>query len=202
MKIVKKCKIHGDLTENDVHKENRKDLKEGFYYRCAFCRREKDRLYKLNNPDKHKASASRARNEARRLYREGLIDIKPNADIWAEQDRKNNPEKYRKWAENSRKRQGQLRNTKEVCRRFDIPVEWYYEKLKKQNGLCQICGKQETRKSRTEGKTCALVIDHCHRTGKLRDLLCHNCNVGIGVFNDSIDILRRAITYLETHTHV
>jgi hypothetical protein len=206
--IVKACKKHGDLFESDVLKEKftyktkEGEKKEGFQLRCLQCRRDKDRVYKLNNPDKHKESASRARNEARRLYREGLSTERAKADIWAQQDRINNPAKYKDWSATTRKRQGQLRNTKEVCRRFEVSVDWYYEKLNKQNNLCAICNNPETRKSRTEGKICALVIDHCHKTGKLRELLCHHCNAGIGHFRDDIDLLKRAITYLETHTHV
>lgn len=44
----------------------------------------------------------------------------------------------------------------------------------------------------------SLAIDHCHKTGMLRGLLCHHCNLGLGSFKDEVTRLRRAITYLET----
>lgn len=201
------CKIHGSLKTEEIIEERcswkikNGEVKRGINYRCIFCRRDKDRKYKLNNPDKHKATASRARNEARRLYREGLSNEKSKADIWTENDRKNNPEKYKKWSKNSREKQGQFRNTKEVCRRFDISVDRYYEMLNYQKNKCAICNREERRKSRTDGKICALAIDHCHKTGKVRQLLCHGCNTAIGKFEDNIEYLKSAIMYLEKHNY-
>ena len=42
-----------------------------------------------------------------------------------------------------------------------------------------------------------LVVDHCHKTGKIRGLICDSCNVGLGRFKDNIDNLKNAIKYLE-----
>lgn len=202
MMIVKVCKIHGDLTENQVRKEKNNQMKLGFQYRCLECRRDKDRIYKLNNPDKHRASANRKRNEDRALYREGSIDVEPRANILAREDRKNNPEKHLKWASDYRKRTGQFRNTMEVCRRLHTTPELYYEMLKQQENKCAICNEEETRKSRTDGKICALAIDHCHKSGKIRALLCHGCNTGLGKFKDDINLLESAIQYLKQHEHI
>lgn len=66
----------------------------------------------------------------------------------------------------------------------------------KQNRLCAICGNPETRIIR--GKS-ILSVDHNHKTGKVRALLCNNCNQGIGKLKDNIDILKLAIEYLEKH---
>lgn len=200
--IVKICKKHGELTEEFVAKESNKNIKLGYQLRCLHCRRDKDRKWKLNNPDKHKATANRKRNEDRLLYREGLIDAEPKANILARIDRKENPEKHREWSKINRERQGQTRNTKEVCRRLELDVSEYYKMLEAQNNLCKICGKEETRKSRTKGKVCQLAIDHCHETGKIRALLCHSCNVALGSFKDDIQLLKNAISYLERHKHI
>lgn len=64
----------------------------------------------------------------------------------------------------------------------------YNRMLGVQNGLCKICGMINDGKS--------LCVDHCHKTGKIRGLLCANCNSGIGMMKDSPDILRNAIDYL------
>ena len=42
-----------------------------------------------------------------------------------------------------------------------------------------------------------MAIDHDHATGKVRGLICYNCNIGLGHFKDSIDTLERAIEYLK-----
>jgi hypothetical protein len=42
-----------------------------------------------------------------------------------------------------------------------------------------------------------LVVDHCHKTGIVRGLLCARCNMALGMFKDDSDIIRRAVSYLE-----
>lgn len=48
------------------------------------------------------------------------------------------------------------------------------------------------------GSTDKLVIDHCHQTGKVRGRLCHIHNVGLGMFQDTIELLQKAIDYLSS----
>lgn len=78
---------------------------------------------------------------------------------------------------------------------YGITITDYYEMLQFQNELCAICGKPETRKNKYTG-TCRLHIDHDHKTGKVRGLLCSKCNVVLGAFGDNIEILMSAINYL------
>ena len=67
-----------------------------------------------------------------------------------------------------------------------------------QNGLCAICSQPETVRNGT-GQIKMLSLDHCHATNTVRSLLCDNCNKGLGVFHDDVNVLRRAIEYLESH---
>ena len=80
---------------------------------------------------------------------------------------------------------------------FGITLEQYNEMLEIQNGVCALCGLEETSKQR--GKIVNLSVDHCHTSGKIRALLCRNCNTGLGNFNDDISKLEKAIKYLEEH---
>lgn len=73
---------------------------------------------------------------------------------------------------------------------YGISATTYAQMLALQNGVCAIC--KGTNKN---GKR--LSVDHCHNTNKVRGLLCHNCNMGLGYFRDTIDILKDAISYLE-----
>ena len=79
-----------------------------------------------------------------------------------------------------------------------ITIEKYNELYTEQRGLCAICGKPESRKS-NHGKTCKLMVDHNHKQNKVRALLCHKCNVGLGLFADDIDLMSNAIKYLKKH---
>lgn len=84
-----------------------------------------------------------------------------------------------------------------IIRTYGITAEDYYNMLANQDNKCALCGSEEVNNSRiTSGK---LFIDHCHDTGKVRGLLCSKCNHAIGLLNDDVDLLRKAITYLNKH---
>ena len=70
----------------------------------------------------------------------------------------------------------------------------YQKMFDNQNGKCAICGSLETGR----GKTNKFCIDHDHKTGKVRGLLCRNCNVLLGKLSDSIGLCQNIITYLKS----
>lgn len=70
----------------------------------------------------------------------------------------------------------------------------------KQQNLCAICG-QEGFMMNKRVKS-ALNVDHNHKTGEVRGLLCHNCNRGLGLFQDDVERLKTAIAYLEGATTI
>ena len=83
-------------------------------------------------------------------------------------------------------------------RNYGITLEQYEEMLITQSGVCYICHKPETRIPRGgKDKTPHLAVDHCHRTSKVRGLLCHACNASIGLMEENVDRLRAAALYLE-----
>ncbi len=79
--------------------------------------------------------------------------------------------------------------------KYGISLREYEKMYKKQKGLCAICGEEETRKNR-HTSVCRLHIDHDHITKKIRGLLCHKCNNGLGNFRDNPEFLLIAIQYL------
>lgn len=81
---------------------------------------------------------------------------------------------------------------------FGITLEQYKILLKNQDGKCAICLNLETTKNRA-GKIQALCVDHNHQTGKIRALLCNNCNRGIGYLKDNSEIIMNAYNYLKKH---
>lgn len=82
--------------------------------------------------------------------------------------------------------------------RFNLSMEDYSQMLSAQGGVCAICKQPETHMR--NGKVKALAVDHNHKTGKVRGLLCSDCNTGIGKLKDSPDVLQAAIDYLRNHT--
>lgn len=79
--------------------------------------------------------------------------------------------------------------------KYGLTEEDFNNLLEKQNSVCAICKKSETRI--INGKICPLSIDHCHKTGKVRGLLCNECNNGLSRFRDDNKILNSAISYLQ-----
>jgi hypothetical protein len=73
--------------------------------------------------------------------------------------------------------------------RADNRRAFYEARMEVQAGKCLICGANER-----------LVIDHNHKTGLMRGLLCYKHNTALGLFQDNPILLRRAADYLESHT--
>jgi len=89
----------------------------------------------------------------------------------------------------ARKRDNRMR------RQFGIGAAEYDALLARQGGGCAICG-AALAPSRT-GRS--HHIDHCHKTGAVRGILCSECNLGLGKFRDDLDLLQRAVDYLSRH---
>jgi Recombination endonuclease VII len=70
---------------------------------------------------------------------------------------------------------------------YGITIEQYHAMFVRQGGRCAICGTAESK----------LVVDHNHRTGRVRELLCHLCNAMIGCAREDIAILTSAVAYLQ-----
>jgi hypothetical protein len=137
------------------------------------------REYYKNNPARFKrtpeqqAEHNRRRREkykADKEYREKAK--RAVADYWA-----SNPEK--RFATRIKK--------------YGIVPSDFYAMLERQNGGCAICGKEHSGCAKQE----RLHIDHCHSTGRVRGLLCTNCNLAIGKLRDSPRLLRKAAEYIE-----
>lgn len=76
--------------------------------------------------------------------------------------------------------------------KFSLSIERWNKMLEEQNYSCAICETAQKDLNKT------LCVDHDHKTGKVRGLLCHNCNVALGSFRDNSKILVRAIEYLKS----
>ncbi len=101
---------------------------------------------------------------------------------------KENPERFKKnqakfYAKETTKR---YRKDWRLKKEFGISLDDYDKMCESIYHKCEICGDQSS-----------LDVDHCHTNGNVRGLLCGNCNRGIGLLKDNIDILQNAINYLK-----
>ena len=77
-------------------------------------------------------------------------------------------------------------------RRRGATQQMYDALYEAQKGCCALCNEPEE-------KFAWLCIDHDHDTGRIRGLLCPNCNRGLGLLQDRPDLLRKAADYVDTH---
>ena len=116
-----------------------------------------------------------------------------------------------KWAKRNRKKiyerkRDRISRDPELYRRralnstlkwmYGITIDDYDAMLEKQNGGCAICGHKPERTAKGVEKLC---VDHCHKSMKIRGLLCMRCNTALGHFNEDLTFLKNAIEYLNNH---
>ncbi len=100
--------------------------------------------------------------------------------------RANNPVKQRK---DDRKHK--------LSRKYGITPLEYECMFREQNGVCAICKHPETAFDPRHGIVRRLAVDHCHKTGKIRGLLCNRCNRLLGKCNDDVTLFYSAADYLK-----
>jgi len=182
-KIVKICKVHGDLNIEQTRKD-------GHLYRCKACRIASNKIsYDAN------------REKRIELSTKWKLENRERANAWGRADRLKNPEKYRENEKKYKKRNWAKLSVNESLRKLGLTNEQFILMNEKQNKKCAICKNEETRIGRG-GEIARLAIDHCHKSGKIRALLCHYCNIALGSFKDNIELLQSAIRYLKEHSNI
>ena len=109
----------------------------------------------------------------------------------------------RKTASNNydRKRYDPYKNRNwKLKRNYNISQEDYDKIYEKQGGKCAICEENDTGMYNQHGKIEYFCVDHNHKTGEIRGLLCSNCNTAIGLLKHDPAILAKAIKYIEGFT--
>ncbi len=131
---------------------------------------------------KRRSKDSEKIRERNRKYEESNKDKKLH---WSKESYQRRKAKVREYT---------LRTKERVrLRRYGLSPEEYEVILAKHAGCCHICKRHYTDIEST------LHIDHCHKTGKVRGLLCSNCNTGIGLLKDDVNMLACAIEYLKEY---
>lgn len=83
---------------------------------------------------------------------------------------------------------------------YGLTLDEYRTMSEKQNNKCAVCNKVETSIDIRSGKIKLLSVDHCHKTNKIRGLLCNNCNKAEGLLKGNPAIIRKLADYIEIHS--
>lgn len=122
---------------------------------------------------------------------------------WREINREDYNKKRKLWADKYRLKRIKQARDSHLRVKFNITQNDYDKILKTQNNVCAICKENGKDKKSKDGKTIRFFhIDHCHKTNKIRGILCQSCNIGIGKLRDSVKVLESAISYIRNSTNV
>ena len=111
--------------------------------------------------------------------------------------RQKNPEHFKQRDKDKHQRNKAHRRNHHLVKLYGITQEQYNEMFIKQGGVCAICHKPETAVHPITGLIQNLAVDHNHKTGKVRGLLCDKHNRGLGYFDDNAAELLNAAHYLQ-----
>jgi len=164
-----------EKIKEDFHKHNKN--KKGIQGRCKECDKKWHHARYLRDKEKINLQAKKYR-----------LENKEKLDIKSKEWKIKNPDKVKKY-----------QRITNLRREFNLEVEDYNKMYKEQNGKCFLCGEPETFYHPKHKKILMLSVDHCHKNGKIRKLLCRKCNNGLGLLKDSPELLRKAADYIESH---
>jgi hypothetical protein len=168
LKFCSRCFKEKEITNFGKNRS----YKDGYRPSCKECRNKYEKTFRDNNEE----------------YRKSQLE---NRKRWEQE----NPDKAKKSRENyQRSEESKLKSKVNYpFRKYGITYE-EVEKLRvKQDDKCLLCNKYNFKK----GKKVKLVIDHCHVKDEVRGLLCSKCNQGLGLFDDNVEVLQKAIAYLK-----
>lgn len=146
--------------------------------------------WKTGNPEKIKAAAAARHQRLKddpeyRQKRKIAMERFKASDAYkahnrAKNDARRGMPRTKEWAQKSK------------LKKYGLTPEQYEAMVAAQNNQCAICG------GGPRPKGFRLGVDHCHKTGKVRGLLCLPCNHAMGIFKDDLTRLRAAVAYLES----
>ncbi|WP_432010189.1 endonuclease VII domain-containing protein [Streptomyces cucumeris] len=108
----------------------------------------------------------------------------------------------KQWIADNSERASASKRRANLAKNYGLTVAGYDALLRKQGGVCAVCGKDEPNAHGRTGKKFRLAVDHCHETGQVRGLLCQKCNRAIGLLSDDPILMRKAISYLLRHRNM
>lgn len=176
-------------------------MKDGLNSWCRGCSKE----YRLANKEKirllriawYEENPKYYLNYNKEYYQINKEDIlNHKADYY-----KNNPDKLDDrlaWSKNWNKEHPVVMKAAHLKSAHGLSFDQYQTMLFEQDYCCAICGINESDLKEMSNR--GLCVDHDHKTGLIRKLLCDDCNTGLGRFRDDISSMKNAINYLKEHS--
>lgn len=172
-----KCELEKNVSE--FYKSKRHKL--GYIPTCKNC----ESLRHIKKYDTKKRRQHYVENKETYLLRSKMYNEQNKEKIKIKRKEYYNNNKLL-FLEASWKKKGILNKNSEFFKKQDFD-----ELFEKANNCCQICG--DTKTSHKKG----FVVDHCHKTGYARGILCAHCNLSLGGFKDSLELLEATLKYLK-----
>lgn len=184
--MTKKCiKCHQIKGMNCFRKS------QGYYRnKCKDCSKKETYNWRDSNKNSYRAIAKKSYQKNKEQILEIMKDKYKNLDPEIKNEIIDKAMKNAK-ANIDRVRKASRKNF--LMKKYNLTVEEHENMIKAQDGKCAICKEiPKTSKSNLTG----YCVDHCHKTGKVRGILCDRCNLALGYLKDDIEILNNAIKYL------
>jgi len=170
--VCKETKSEDSFGTNGISKNGKRYLKS----KCRDCDNKRKR--ELN---KEKPELSKAVNK--RFYEKNAQKMRDKAKKWREENPEKSKQQCREWYKKNKDRA----KCYNLNYKYGISLNDYKKMQKEQNNKCYICKIKDDN----------LVVDHNHKTGEVRKLLCVSCNIFIGKMEKDTDRLMAALNYLE-----
>lgn len=179
-------------------KAQRKAARKWYYANAAKARRAARKQYHIKetelkkNPKKLAKDRKHKRDRSKVWRARNRTSISKNNKLRYAQNRAFYVARATEWAKANPERRKEIGRTWQRAARFrklGFSIDSFYKLLQAQNKKCAVCLQKFSKRNGPN-------VDHCHTSGKVRGLLCRECNLGLGNLHDSVVALRRAISYL------
>jgi len=178
-----------DVKERKKEYEQREDVKER---RREYYQKNKESIIKKSTERNKRPEVKDRRKDIQKKYaKENKEKIAAYHKVWGKEYHQRPEIKERDRIYNQTPERKKYLWEKKGIK--GMTIDKFNEMYEEQNGCCGICGRHQN-----EFKV-KLSVDHCHKTEKIRGLLCHHCNKVLGMLKDDINTLYSAIDYLKKY---
>lgn len=152
--------------------------------------REANRRWRENNPEAYKKSYKK---QNRLQYEKDQAEGFERQRKYREEHKDEIKARMKCWAADNRPRLNSYARNQYFLQKYGITRDQRDKILTLQGNRCACCSGEKP------GNRMGWVVDHDHVTGKVRAILCHNCNLALGLVKDDTEHLKQLISYLEVH---